>query len=146
MDELIHQMKVALASTFAFYLKAHSFHWNIEGPDFMQYHSLFERIYVDSWNAVDGLAEHIRVLDSYVPGTFSRFSELSLIEEQLNIPTPMKMINEIELDNRKVMGSLIAAEKLASDHGQMGLTNYLQDRIDTHSKQGWMLKATLKAI
>lgn len=145
MDELIQQMKVCLASTFAFYLKVHNFHWNVEGPNFIQYHALFENVYIDSWGAVDGLAEHIRALDAYAPGNFSRFSELSVIEEQINIPTAMKMIKEIEQDNTKVKDELNKALGMAESANEMGLANYLQDRIDIHSKQGWMLRATLKA-
>ena len=59
MDELIEQMKVALASTFAFYLKAHNFHWNVEGPNFPQYHSFFETIYSDAWGAVEIGRAHV---------------------------------------------------------------------------------------
>lgn len=145
MDELIQQMKVCLASTFAFYLKAHNFHWNVEGPDFMQYHALFENVYTDAWGAVDGLAEHIRALNSYAPGSFSRFSQLSVIDEQINIPVAMKMIKEIEQDNARLKDELRKAQGMAERVGETGLANYIQDRIDIHAKQGWMLRATLKA-
>ena len=77
MDELIEQMKVTLASTFSFYLKAHNFHWNVEGANFPQFHSFFEGIYTDAWGAVDVIAEHLRTLDAYAPGSLSRFGELS---------------------------------------------------------------------
>lgn len=142
MDDLVQQMKVVLASTFAFYLKAHNFHWNVEGPDFPQYHSLFETVYSDAWGAVDSIAEHIRALRSYAPGSLARFSELSVVSDQLNIPSARSMLNELETDNQKLIGELTKAYKFAEAADKCGLSNFLQDRVDIHEKQGWMLRAT----
>lgn len=142
--ELVEQMKVALASTFAFYLKAHNFHWNVEGPNFPQYHSFFETIYTDAFNAVDAIAEEIRALDSYAPGSFDRYSELSEIEDQSNVPGASAMVKELFLDNGIMISVLEKAEKLATENKKVGLSNFLQDRIDKHYKHNWMLKSILK--
>jgi 5-methylcytosine-specific restriction endonuclease McrA len=45
MEELSKALKIAFASEFSFYLKAHYFHWNVEGADFSQYHKLFGKEY-----------------------------------------------------------------------------------------------------
>jgi len=144
MDELIQQMKVVLASTFSFYLKSHNFHWNVEGPNFPQYHSLFENLYNETWGAVDAIAEHLRTLDSYVPGSLSRFSTLSVIDDQINIPNSKAMILELEADNKRLLSALDECYKLAEKFNKCGLSNFLQDRIDIHEKHGWMLRATAK--
>lgn len=144
MDELVQQTKVVLASTFAFYLKAHNFHWNVEGPYFPQYHELFKGVYEDAWGAVDEIAEHIRALDAYAPGSMSRFSSLSAVDEQLNIPEAKKMVIELEQDNKIIINVLTKAQQLAERNGKIGLADYFQGRIDIHDKQGWMLRATGK--
>lgn len=144
MDDLIQQMKVCLASTFAFYLKAHNFHWNVEGPNFPQYHELFSKVYEDAFGAVDDIAEQIRTLDAYAPGSMSRFSSLSVIDEQLNIPEPRKMVLELESDNKSLITLLSKTYMLAEKYNKLGISNFLQDRIQTHEKQGWMLRATSK--
>jgi len=144
MDDLVQQMKVVLASTFSFYLKGHNFHWNVEGPDFPQYHALFEQVYTDAWGAVDLLAEHIRALDSFAPGSMSRFSQLSVVDDQLNIPNAKSMVLELISDNTKLISELTKAYRFAESANEVGLANFLQDRIDIHKKQGWMLKATSK--
>ena len=77
MEELVKSMKVALATVFSFYLKAHNFHWNVEGPNFHEYHVMFQKIYEDVYASVDVFAEEIRALDSYAPGSFARFTALS---------------------------------------------------------------------
>jgi starvation-inducible DNA-binding protein len=145
MDELIEQMKVSLASTFAFYLKAHNFHWNVEGVNFPQFHSFFEGIYTDAWGAVDGIAEHLRTLDSYAPGSLSRFSELSLIKDEVNIPSAIAMMTKLTTDNGTMIEQLTKTQALAEENNKMGLANYLQDRIDAHEKNGWMLRSIIKA-
>lgn len=145
MSELVEQMKVVLSSTFAFYLKTHNFHWNIEGPDFVQYHTYFGDLYGELWGAVDTIAEHIRILGAYAPGSLSRFSQLSVVDDQINIPSSIKMIKELELDNNKVKMELIKAYNLAEKANELGLANFLQDRIDIHAKHAWFLKSIGKS-
>ena len=145
MSELVEQMKVVLASTFAFYLKTHNFHWNIEGPDFVQYHTYLGDLYGELWGAVDTIAEHIRTLNAYAPGSLSRFSQLSVVDDQINIPNSIKMLKELELDNNKVKAELVKAYNLAEKANELGLANFLQDRIDIHAKHGWFLKSIGKS-
>jgi starvation-inducible DNA-binding protein len=145
MDELSELLKKSLATTFAFYLKAHNFHWNVEGPFFSQYHEFFETLYTDAFEATDGLAEHIRTLNVYAPGSFKRFGELSTIQDELTVPNAAGMLNRLYDDNNAVIATLIPAQKAAEAAGQVGIANYLQDRIDIHNKHAWMLRATKKS-
>lgn len=144
MEELVNNAKTALADTFAMYLKSHNYHWNVEGPDFPQLHELFGNIYEELFAAVDSIAEHIRTCDAYVPGSFSRFSELTSIEDELKIPAAPEMVRRLLADNDTVMASLKKAYESAETAGNIGFSNFLQDRYDTHAKHGWMLRATLK--
>ena len=73
MKELIEQMKVSLASVFALYLKTHNFHFNVEGPNFPQYHDFLGDMYEEIFDSFDPMAEELRTLQSYVPASFSRF-------------------------------------------------------------------------
>jgi len=144
MNELIQQMKVVLASSFALYLKTHNFHWNVEGPNFPQYHDFLNNMYNEIWLAVDAIAEHIRALDAYAPGSLSRYSQLSVVDDQLNIPLAKAMLAELESDNIKLISELNKALRLAEAANKHGLANFIQDRIDIHEKHRWMLKATGK--
>jgi starvation-inducible DNA-binding protein len=145
MDDLIEEMKITVASTFAFYLKAHYFHWNVEGPNFPQYHEFFGGIYEEVFGAVDSLAEHLRTLNAFVPGSFIRFTELSLVKDEVNIPSAMSMLAKLQSDNDVMITQLSKTQTIAENNKKMGLANYLQDRIDAHEKHGWMLRSTIKA-
>lgn len=138
-------LKVVLADTFAFYLKAHNYHWNVEGMDFPQLHSFFGSLYEEVWGAVDGVAEHLRTLDAYAPGSLSRFKELTTIEDELNIPAPAEMCRRLYDDNQKVLASIKAAFEAAEASGLIGLSDFLQGRSDVHQKHAWMLRSLVKA-
>ena len=144
MNELVNQMKVVLATTFAFYLKAQNFHWNVEGPNFSEYHALFGGIYEDAFGSVDEVAERIRTLDHYAPGSMSRFAQLSVVDDQINIPTARSMVQELLSDNAKIIAELNKAFDLASKANKQGLADYFAGRVDAHEKHGWMLRATAK--
>jgi starvation-inducible DNA-binding protein len=145
MNELIESMKVVLATTFSFYLKSQYFHWNVEGPNFPQYHKFFGDIYEEVHDSIDDIAEHIRALDAYSPGSLDRFKELSVIKDETSIPSCMDMCKRLYDDNKKVMIVLTKAYELAEKQKELGLANYIQDRIDIHKKHQWMLKSSIKA-
>ena len=97
MDELSQALKIVLANHYAFSLKAQNFHWNVEGPDFLQYHTLFEKIYNEVYASVDIIAEEVRSIGFYTPGSFRRYLELSQIEDQIEIPNSRSMIEKLFL-------------------------------------------------
>lgn len=144
MDELIKEMKIGLASVFSFYLKAHYFHWNVEGPNFPQYHTFFGDLYEEVYGSVDQFAEQIRALGSYSPGSLGRFKELSVVEDEINIPNSAAMIRELMLDNQRIIDLLEKINSMANEQGKSGLSNFIEDRIDKHNKHGWMLRAISK--
>ena len=144
MEELINKMKVVLASSFAFYLKAHNFHWNVEGVNFPQYHEFFGNLYEEVHGAIDKIAEEIRALDAYAPGSLKRFSELSTIMDETSVPSAVIMCQRLAKDNDSLLIDLELAYSEAERTKQLGLANFLQDRIDVHKKHGWMLRAIQK--
>jgi starvation-inducible DNA-binding protein len=144
MDTLQEIMKKVLADTYAFQLKAHNYHWNVEGPDFPQYHKFLGKLYEEVFDAVDPIAEQIRALDAYVPGSFSRFLELTEIEDELSIPNGVEMARRLMVDNQKVIMTLDMAFKLADELDQQGLADFIAGRLDAHKKHGWMLRSITK--
>ena len=144
METLIEIMRKVLADTFAMYLKAHNYHWNVEGPNFPQYHDFFGKLYEELHGAVDPIAEEIRALDAYAPGSFSRFLELTEIEDETNIPMSREMALKLLRDNDVVLNTLNVAFKLADQFDRQGLADFIAGRIDVHNKHGWMLRSIIK--
>ena len=144
METLIEMMRKVLADTFAMYLKAHNYHWNVEGANFPQYHEFFGNLYEELHGAVDPIAEEIRALNAYAPGSFTRFLELTEIEDEMTIPSGIEMAARLSIDNEKVLSTLNMAFKLADEFDQQGLPDFVAGRIDTHKKHGWMLRSITK--
>ena len=144
MDTLQEIMKKILADTFAMYLKAHNYHWNVEGVNFPQYHEFFGNLYEELHGAVDPIAEEIRSLNAYAPGSFTRFLELTTIEDETSIPDSIEMARRLAMDNEKVLATLDIAFKLADELDQQGLADFIAGRIDAHKKHGWMLRSITK--
>ena len=144
METLVEIMRKVLADTFAMYLKAHNYHWNVEGINFPQYHDFFGKLYEELHGAVDPIAEEIRSLDAYAPGSFTRFMELTEIEDELNIPMAREMASRLLADNEIVLRTLDVAFKLADQFDKQGLADFIAGRIDVHNKHAWMLRSILK--
>lgn len=144
MEQLIEKLKIYHASNFAFYLKLHFFHWNVEGPNFPQYHDLFANLYTDVHGSVDVVAEHLRALQAYAPGSFTRFSAMSVIADQVDPISAQEMLTSAMADNMKIMWMIADLDKMATDAGEIGLSNFLQARHEIHRKHQWMLRATSK--
>lgn len=141
---LNEDLKTLLATNFAYYLKAHMFHWNVEGPDFGELHDFFSEIYSDAYGATDKIAEYIRTLDEYAPGSLERFQELSLISGQTKIPRARLMLEELLADTQTMKDLVMQVFESAQQEGREDIANFMAERQDAHGKWMWQIKAYLK--
>ncbi len=133
-----------LADTYSLYLKTHYFHWNVTGPMFNTLHLMFEAQYTELALAVDLVAERIRSLDVYAPGTYSQFAKLSSIKESDGVPKANDMIAELVAGHEAVCRtarSVFPASEAASDEATADL---LTQRLQLHEKTAWMLRSLLE--
>jgi len=144
METLVELMRKILADTFAMYLKSHNFHWNVEGSNFPQYHEFFGNLYEELHAAVDVTAEQIRALDAYAPGSFSKYMELTEIQDENEMLEGVEMARKLLSDNDVVLNTLNMTFKLAEQFDKQGLMDFLAGRIDVHNKHGWMLRSITK--
>ena len=103
-----------------------------------------DNLYEELHGAVDPIAEEIRSLDTYAPGSMSRFLELTEIEDELSIPAGVEMARRLMTDNERVIATLNIAFKLADTMDKQGLADFIAGRIDVHNKHGWMLRSITK--
>lgn len=143
-EQIAKHLSKLLADTYSLYLKTHSFHWNITGPQFNSLHTMFETQYNELWLAADEVAERIRTLDVFAPGSYSQFGKLTSIKEEPGVPDWKEMVNQL------VEGHEIAAHtarqtiKAASGAGDEGSADLVTGRLKEHEKTAWMLRSLLK--
>ncbi|PPC93830.1 MAG: DNA starvation/stationary phase protection protein [Methylotenera sp.] len=134
-----------LADTYTLYLKTHYFHWNVTGPMFNTLHLMFETQYTELALAVDLVAERIRSLNIYAPGTYRDFAKLSSIKESESVPKAQDMIAELVAGHEAVCRtarSVFPAAEKASDEATADL---LTQRLQLHEKTAWMLRSLLES-
>jgi starvation-inducible DNA-binding protein len=134
-----------LADTYVLYLKTQNFHWNVTGPQFGKLHDIFEEEYIDLRDAGDDLAERIRALGHFAPGSYAQFAKLTSIEEATgNPPSAPEMIEQLAQDNEtlsRVARSVLTAAENANDEVTVDM---MVQRMGVHEKAAWMLRAHLQ--
>ncbi len=141
---IVEGLSRLLAETYTLYLKTHNFHWNVTGPQFRTLHLMFEEQYNELALAVDVVAERIRALGHFAPGSYREFAKLSSISEAEGVPSATDMIRQLVDGNETVVRTartLFAAADKAADEASADL---LTQRIQTHEKTAWMLRSLLE--
>jgi starvation-inducible DNA-binding protein len=132
-----------LADTYTLYLKTHNYHWNVTGPQFNTLHAMFMTQYTELGLAVDEIAERIRALGAWAPGSYSDYAKLSTVKEASGVPSAEAMVAELAADQATVVRTaraLFPAVEAASDEPTADL---LTQRMQVHEKTAWMLRAMI---
>lgn len=141
---LSDNLKVLLASTQSFAIKSQNFHWNIEGSNFPQYHAFYDTLYSDVNETIDTIAEYIRILGHYTPGSLQRYAQLTVIQDQTKIPRASLMFQETLSDIDKMLELILPMFDEATNERQQGIANYMAELQDLYGKKAWFIRSILK--
>ena len=142
-ERLAEGLSRVLADSYTLYLKTHNYHWNVEGPNFESLHELFEGQYKDLAAAVDEIAERIRALGHYAPGSFGEFAKLSAVREETGRPDWQQMVRQLAEDQETVVGTCRQIVEIANDADDHVTEHMMADRMQMHEKNAWMLRSHL---
>jgi starvation-inducible DNA-binding protein len=137
-------LSVLLADTYTLYLKTHNFHWNVTGPMFSTLHTLFETQYNELALAVDVIAERIRALGVYAPGSYKQFAELSTIKEETGTPSATVMIKQLVAGQEAVTRTARSIFPVVEKSNDEPTADLLTQRMQIHEKNAWMLRSLLE--
>lgn len=148
LENLQELSRKAFATTYGFMLMSADYHWNVEGPDFLQHHELFGRVYKEVDRHIDVFAEQLRGIQTWAPATFAQLHDSSSIVGEWTGTkyTPQEMLHNLYLANGKINTDLINAYTAAERAQEHGMSNFLSERMDHHRKHGWMLYASMKVV
>lgn len=133
-----------LADSYTLYLKTHNFHWNVTGPMFSTLHTMFMDQYTEIWNALDEIAERIRALGFYAPGTYKEFAKLASIQETEGVPNAQEMIKELVKGQEAVSKTARTIFPLVDKAADEPTADLLTQRMQIHEKNAWMLRSLLE--
>ncbi len=133
-----------LASTYSLYVKALFYHWNVTGPQFHGLHALFEEHYENLHDAGDQLAERIRALGHFTPGTLSSFAALSVVKDDEYLPKNAEdMLKNLRVAHELCAGEARQVFDVAQRAGDEVTSDMMVERMRFHDEANWMLSASM---
>ena len=133
-----------LADTYTLYLKTHNFHWNITGPMFNSLHVMFMTQYNELWLSLDEIAERIRALDEFAPGSGAQYAKLSSIAEETGVPDWKGMVAQLVSGHETCARTAREAFRLAEAADDQPTADLVTTRMQAHEKTAWMLRSLLQ--
>lgn len=136
-------LSALLADTYTLYLKTHGYHWNVTGPMFRALHHMFEEQYLELQGAVDVIAERIRALGSFAPGSYGEFARLSSLQDEEGVPAAEDMVGRLAEAHQALVRAARPLVAKAEAVGDVATADLVTQRISVHEKAAWMLRSTL---
>lgn len=140
---LAEQMSRLLADTQRLYQKTHSYHWNVTGPMFVTLHTMFEQQYTELWTAQDIIAERIRALGFFAPGSSAEFAALTGIPEDSGVPEAEQMLRNLVDGHEATARTARTVLKFAEGASDAPTADLMTERLQVHEKTAWMLRSLL---
>ena len=143
--ELAQGLSRLLADTYTLYLKTHNYHWNVTGPMFQTLHPMFEAQYNELALAVDSIAERIRALGVFAPGSYTQYGKLTSIKEDSTVPSAKEMIRNLVDAQETVIRTARSIYPLAERASDETTADLLTQRLQIHEKTAWMLRSLIES-
>ncbi len=140
--QVSQKLSYLLCNEFIIYIKTLKFHWNVTGSDFKPLHLFFEEQYEELLQIVDDVAERIRSLGYFSPGTATEFLKNAELTEAVGENPPAAAMLTLLLHDHEAIIRIIRKEIDATTAlGDAGTNNFLCDLMERHEKMAWMLRA-----
>ncbi len=134
-----------LADEFVLYTKTLRAHWNLEGHDFHTKHVFFEEHYDAIKLFTDSVAERIRKIGHYAPGTLKDFLDLTNLSEKYDGDNTSHDYTVALLKDHDSIIQYIRENlsKVGEDCKDVGSEDFLTGLMQEHEEMAWMLRATV---
>lgn len=134
-------LKVLLSETYALYTKTHGYHWNVTGPRFNELHTMFMAQYNELWLALDLIAERIRAVGHFAPGSSGEMLEHATIKPDNSVPEAADMVKHLAAGHEAVSKAAKAGIKVAEKNNDPVTVDLFTQRAQLAEKTAWMLRA-----
>ena len=132
-----------LGETYALYTKTHGYHWNVTGPRFQSLHDMFMTQYTELWAALDEIAERIRALGHFAPGSSAEMMEQATIPADNGVPDAEAMIANLARGHEAVTRAARDGIEAATKAGDDITADLMTQRATIADKTAWMLRSSL---
>jgi starvation-inducible DNA-binding protein len=130
-----------LADSHMLYHSTQICHWNVDGPQFHSLHGMFEEQYRELAEAIDTIAERIRTLGFFTPGTTEKLTRLSRIRQRDELRGASDMLDHLIEGHQQVIHRINEIRGDAEDIVDEATVDLLVERLRVHEKTLWMLRS-----
>src|SRR6056297_238127 len=147
-ESVVEMLKQLLAVEYVMYTKYRNAHWNVEGIDFHSKHVFFEEEYGKLENTIDEVAERIRMLGFYAPGSMQQFLELSELKENGPERNDSASFMAVLLEDHQAIIKFIRKNigDNAEAHNDEGTADFITAIMQMHEQMAWMLRSSVKTF
>lgn len=138
-NELVAALNELLANYQIHYQKLKNFHWNVKGPDFFDIHEKLEEQYIFAREAIDAIAERIRVFGQIPFSTLREYLETSEIKESGTDLSAREMVKVIIKDYEILLGYMFNVIEQTIEYGDSGTEDLVKGFIKQTEKNHWMM-------
>lgn len=136
-------LKSVMGDTYALYVKTHGYHWNVTGPRFKSLHEMFMEQYTELWTALDEIAERIRTLGEFAPGSTEQILANATIMPDNSRPDAEAMVENLAKGHDMLSTTLKKALDVADEIGDDVTVDLFTQRMTVSQKTAWMLRSSL---
>lgn len=144
LKQMAQNLSLLLSDTYVLYAKTQNFHWNVQDPRFTSLHLLFEKQYKELAEAIDEMAERIRILGEHAPGSMQQFLSRSSIQESKGDLSGDEMLQVLLTDHETLCRYIREQISLSAKLGDEGTADLLIQRLRSHEKSSWTLRSHMQ--
>ncbi|MEM1325980.1 MAG: DNA starvation/stationary phase protection protein [Bacteroidota bacterium] len=145
-SKVVEILSYLLADEHLLYIKLRNYHWNIEGMSFQALHEFFQEQYTTLEGSIDDIAERIRSLGAYSPGSMQEFREMARLNETGHLNgKDIDMLENILADHEMIIQVLRGnVDETAEQLNDAGTADFLTALMEMHEKMAWMVRSHLR--
>jgi len=132
-----------LTHQYRLFLKTQSYHWNVEGVNFISLHEKFEEHYKELLELIDTTVEHIRALGFKVPNVLNLFLTDSKMNESNETFTASEMLHDLIQSHQIMEDILMDANKVVEELGDPVISDFFVDCLTFYRKARWILRSCI---
>jgi starvation-inducible DNA-binding protein len=139
--ELARGLSGLLADSYLLYNTTQTCHWNVEGPQFKPLHELFEEQYTELAEAIDTIAERVRALGFYTPGTLQEMLGNARVSQETGPADADAMLERLIAAHHVVVHRIKELQQAADAKVDEATLDLLVERQRVHEKAIWFLRS-----
>jgi starvation-inducible DNA-binding protein len=136
------ELNKLLSNEVVLYTKTRNYHWNIEGPNFLEIHKFLEGQYGALEEIIDNVAERIRSIGHYAEGRLVDFLKLTSLLEPENTTNQKVQLKNLLDDHETIIRELrVLITKFADENKDLGSSDFVTGLLGEHEKMAWFLRS-----